>query len=289
MKSKIAISFLVCCSVLVSGCGSEKNEPAKVSNMPRGSIKIPALAIIQDAVLELAPSFNGQRNNIFASQACALARGEINTDKLKEILAKEEAGKKSMTDDQLAVLLGADVQVQSSACAAFLATSVLVPIDVTEFTTVVNGVGAEHSSTLKNQSLQINRDKLAQVLPAKFAVAGVNAEVFALIATELQRRPGLSLRQYRDISKDLFVKLSKTYLIRLEQYRPAASTKFEMVKMNDQHFTFSASTGGVFDFSRDGLVLRQRGVIFYGKGLLIGEAYPVDVAFLPDTENLLAP
>ncbi|UUT23000.1 hypothetical protein [Pseudomonas sp. T8] len=292
MTSKIAISFLLCCSVLVSGCESERNESTKVSNIPRGSINIPSLAIIQDAVLELAPSFNGQRNNVFAGQACALVRGEINVDKLKEILAKEGAGlagKRSMSDEQLAVLLNANVQAQSSACAAFLATSVLVPVDVTEFMTVVGAVGGEHSSTSKNPSLQINRDMLAQVLPAKFAVAQVNAEVFALIATELQRRPGLSLGKYREISKDLFVKLSRTYLTRLEQYRPIPSTKFELAKMNDEHFTFSSSTGGMFDYSRNGLVLRQRGVIFYGEGLLLGEVYPVEVAYLPDAEKLLSP
>ncbi|OLF54801.1 hypothetical protein BTN82_07275 [Pseudomonas chlororaphis] len=241
--------------------------------------------------MELAPLFNGQRNYIFAGKACALARGETSTDKIKDALSKEgaeRAAKETMTPEQLAVLLGGDLQAQATVCAAFLATSVIMPVDVTEFTTPVPAAG-DRADPMKQQALQVNNDMLAQVLPAKYAVAGANSEIFALIGSELQRRPGLSLRNYRDITKELFSKLSRKYLARLEQYRPLPTTQFKLIQLNDDHFTFSTSTGGVFDYSRDGLVLRQRGVVMYGEGVLIGNAYPVDVAYFPDTEKLLSP
>ena len=138
--------------------------------------------------------------------------------------------------------------------------------------------------------LRIDQKSLAMTLPIKLAVARANADVFALIASELQRRPGLSIDQYHRLTTQLFAKLAPVYLKRVKQQLPAAGTRYNLLRADAQQFAFSASTGSLFEFGAEGLILKQNGITWYGQGKLLGRDYPLQVAYFYSSVNaLLAP
>lgn len=136
--------------------------------------------------------------------------------------------------------------------------------------------------------MQIDNALLASALSVKLAVARANADVFALIAVELQHRPGLTIAQYREQAGQLFARLAATYLHRIKEQLPPANTQHKLLQMDDNRFVFSSSVGSVFEFGRNGLVLCQGGIVWYGEGRLMGQEYPLQVEYLPaGVEQLL--
>lgn len=97
---------------------------------------------------------------------------------------------------------------------------------------------------------------LALVLPIKLAEARANADIFALIAAELQHHPGLTVDQYRRLSQQLFSRLAPVYLERLKAQMPPANSSFKLIVLDSDRFAFFSSTGNVYEFGVDGLVLR---------------------------------
>ncbi|MNN23128.1 hypothetical protein D3C81_1365130 [compost metagenome] len=203
---------------------------------------------------------------------------------------KIDVAKVPKQGDMLSLLVNGDKAVQTTACAAHLATTVLSTVDAGEFLQSVTPSSAPASDNSENNAsspakpvLQVDNARLAQLLPIKLAEARVNSDVFALIAAELQRRPGLTVPEYRKQAAELFAHLAPVYLERIKAQLPPASTNYTLVQLDAQRFAFSSSTGNLFEYTGEGLTLRQNGIIWYGQGKLLGQEYPLQVAYFPDS------
>ncbi len=286
-------------------------------SLPRNWLEIPALPIIQRGVSELAPRFSGQPHTKYMDQICGLAQGDLEQGQVNEALklSKAEAGQ---IPKELSRLVNGDKSSQQTACAAYLASSVSRQLDPRELDQAeapsVAEFSAEGSSGLAKKDEQMvpkpnaaesNAGSTAYVeqtvqhvaaadlqhaLSVKLAIARTNADIFALIAAELRRRPGLSVAEYEVASGQLFMQFAPTYLERIKALTPSSGVEYRLLRMEPGSFAFSSSDGGLFESNAQGLSLLQSGVLWYGQGKLLGQDYRLHVAYFdPSISKLLAP
>lgn len=282
MKSGRLLTVFLLGLFALAGCDKGTVPPS--TNVQRHWVEVPALPIIQEAVFSLAPSFNGQRNPKLMEQVCGLASGELRQEQVNAFLAQQRVDPLQIPTQgsPLSLLVNGDKSSQTTACAAHLATTVLSAVDAADIITTTNASGTP--------ALQIDNARLNQVLPVKIAEARANADVFALIAAELQRRPGLKVSDYRQQAKDMFVRLAPVYLERVKQQLPLANVTYKVSQIDAERFSFNTSTGASYEYAGDGLVLHQNGIVWYGRGKLLGREYPLQVAYFPESVGaLLAP
>lgn len=275
MNARPLVTVLLLGLFSLGGC--DQGQQTRSASVQRNWLDIPALPIIQEAVFSLAPSFNGQRNPRIMEQVCGLASGELRQEQVNAFLAKQQVDPLQIPTQgsPLSLLVNGDKASQTTACAAHLATTVLSPLDVAD---------------IMSSTQQIDSARLNEVLPVKVAEARANADVFALIAAELERRPGLTVSEYRQQAVVLFVRLAPTYLERVKQQLPSANVTYKVMQLDTERFSFNSSTGAYYEYSGEGLVLRQNGIVWYGQGRLLGREYPLRVAYFPESVNsLLAP
>lgn len=287
----------------LSGCNAPDESPDSVQ---RNWLSIPALPIIQESVFSLKPNVDKQIESELMMRVCGLARGELSQNQVNAFLLQQhvQPDKLPKQGNQLSLLVNGDTSAQSIACAAYLATSVLSPVDAKTFTVWRQGEStrpypkAAHAETNDKTTAQqpgksellIDQASLAVTLPIKLAIARANADVFALIASELQRRPGLSVAEYSQQGAQLFAKLAPVYIKRVRLELPSPGTRYRLLRADAEQFAFTSSAGTLFEFGGEGLTLRQNGVIWYGRGKLLGQDYPLQVAYFDSSvDALLAP
>lgn len=304
MKLRILTVAAFLAFLNLSGCDYPEfaaDSAPKSHGTHRNWIDFPALPIIQNAVFSLSPTFGGERNAGLMQKICGLARGELKQAQINDFLRQNEVDVQKVPKKgaELSLLVGEDTAAQMVACAAFLSTSVVTAVDVRELTSnAIPSVPAMHEGTPKSgektikekPTLQLDPAALALVLPVKLAVARANADIYALIASELQRRPGLSVAEYRDLARQLFTKLAPVYLERIKNQMPREETHYQLLSLDRDGFSFDSSEGTSFRFSQEGLVLRQGGVVWFGQGMVLGRVYFVKAAYFDAAvENILAP
>lgn len=300
-------SFMSLAAVLLAGLAgcSPQGAPSASTVPQRPMASIPALPIIQESVFALAPTFGGRRSHDAMEQVCGLARGELRQEQVNAYLRSRNVDPSVLPrqGDSWALLVGGDKAAQSTACAAYLATTVLLPIDADTLIRMgmkstapaqrSNGeAGTPESSPAApgetGRSLHwIEAENLALELRTRLAEARANADVFALIAAELQRRPGLSVDQYRELAQQMFGRLAPFYLERIRTRLPPPGVTYRLLSLNGERFAFRGSNDASFEFGADGLVLRQNGVVWYGQGKLLGNDYPLEVAYYPESVTAL--
>ncbi|MFT0475619.1 hypothetical protein ACMSI6_17045 [Pseudomonas antarctica] len=274
----IAVAILI---PLMAWAGYEKFLTHPATDTPRNWLRVPALPVIQDAIVQMSPKFNEASKAPMMEQLCALARGEVKQEQVNAFLKQQGVDAQTLPQQgsPFSLLINGDQPGQATACAAYLATSVLSTVNAAEF--MIPVVAPAANGQPEKSSLQIDNALLTQALSIKLAVARANADVFALIAVELQHRPGLTVEQYREQTGQLFARLAPTYLHRIKEQLPPANTQYELLQMDNSRFVFKSSVGSVFEFGRNGLILRQGGIVWYGKGRLMGQEYPLQVEYFP--------
>ncbi|MNO53957.1 hypothetical protein D3C76_444150 [compost metagenome] len=314
MKARPLATAILLGLFTLTGCNGDKAPSS--AEVQRNWVNVAALPIIQEAVFSLAPSFNGQRNPQIMEQVCGLATGEFRQEQVNAFLEKQhvDAARIPREGSSLSLLVNGDKASQTTACAAHLATTVLSPVDAGEIMTLVYPTPApekdkplaeadsgkarkkdkvEQETTVSQPAapvLKLDNARLNQALPMKMAEARANADVFALIAAELQRHPGQTVSEYRKQVRELFVRLAPVYLQRIKLQLPPANVTYKVTQIDAERFSFNSSTGASYEYSNDGMTLRQNGVIWYGQGKLLGQEYPLQVSYFPESVNsLLAP
>nr|WP_315492288.1 hypothetical protein [uncultured Pseudomonas sp.] len=274
----ISVAILI---MLAAWAGYEKFLADRPTDTPHTWLRVPALAVIQDAILQMSPRFNEANKAPIMKQLCALARGEVKQEEVNAFLKQQGIDAQTLPREgsPFSLLINGDQPGQATACAAYLATSVLSTVNVGEFMLPVIAPAANGQP--EKSSLQIDNPLLTSALSIKLAIARANADIFALIAVELQHRPGLTIPQYREQAGQLFARLAQTYLQRIKEQLPPANTHYTLLQMDESRFMFSSSVGSVFEFGRNGLILSQGGIVWYGKGRLMGQEYPLQVEYFP--------
>jgi hypothetical protein len=290
--STLAAALLVGASL--AGCKFPFQQAQATASTPLIRVSVPALPIIEDAVMSLSPTFQGKRNQQFMPLICGMARGQVTQEQVNAQLAGmglDSSRIPRQSQDATALLVNGDRAGQATACAAYQATDVLQAISPGPFLKNAPAGKAEEKDAGKAPGApQFDGQALSSVLPIKIAQARANADVFALIAQDLQGRPGLSMAQYQERARELFSRLAPTYLARVPAKMPPADTRYQLLAFDAGRLDFTGNTGIHFDYSADqGLTLWQKGVLWYGKGQLLGNDYRVQAAyFQPEVAQLLS-
>ncbi|MDR0806613.1 MAG: hypothetical protein LBN41_07725 [Enterobacteriaceae bacterium] len=237
-------------------------------------LPIPALPIIQTAVMSLAPTFNGGRHDGHMNILCAYVRGEKTDADLVNYL-KEHKIEATATND-FALFIGERRPAQVTACAAYIASTVLIAPNLAEF---LEPVKDKPKNKDGKTEVAINQEKLTASLTTKLAIALANCDLFALIARLLPE--DLTLDGYRDEIIRLFSSLAPVYLERVQAHYQKG-LNFNLLQMQNTQFTFTCSTGYLFNFDIQGLSLMLGGINWYGRGQLMGQDYVLDVNYFTD-------
>lgn len=313
MQVKPLIAALLIGIAALAGCRQEHTpqaaqQPAAPSQTPPPAVagddavrlNLPALPIIRNAVFSLTPTFNGQRDPQIMSQMCGLARGELNQGQVNTFLAQRsiDPAKLPKTGSPLSLLVNGDKAGQITGCAAYLATSVMLAPDtneymksvaVTEKTPAGKAKPGAKPEAKPTTVQQLDTKALSLTLPVKLAVARANADIFALIASQLQRQPGLTLGEYRNQAMQLFTRLAPVYLQRIKVQMPSG-VRFDVVRLDGGALVFRGSDGSFFDFDGTNLRLTQSDVLWFGEGKLMGQEYSLPVAYFDSSvQQLLVP
>lgn len=188
--------------VLLVGCDNSAHTAAAKTSQ---GVALPALPIIQGAVMALVPMPDGQRNELMMNQVCALARGESTQQQVAQNLLQQgiDLSRVPQQGHPLSLLVDPDVSRRVTACAAYIATSVMSVPKTAEF--MVEATTAPASGKKK---LNVDPQKLNYFLGIQLAVAKADADFFALIATRLEKTPGLTLEQYNQQAKTQFADIA---------------------------------------------------------------------------------
>lgn len=272
--------------------GCREQPPASLPSAHQARwLDVPALPIVQGAVVTLSGTLAPHKNPKVMAQLCALAKGEIQQEHINAFI-KEQGGDALKIPQQghlFSLLVNGDRKTQFSACAAYVAASVLTPLNLTELASP--RPASKPGDTGKSDEPpipQIDQTKLLASLPYRLAIAQANAELFALIATELQHRPGLTFGQYHQLCVEMFIQLAPDYLQRVKEHTPATSTEFQVLNLDNRNFTFIGSDQTLFSYDYSGLKLQQNGIIWLGEGKLLGKDYFLKVAYLPEKARHLS-
>ncbi|WP_447749347.1 hypothetical protein [Pseudomonas nicosulfuronedens] len=119
-------------------------------------------------------------------------------------------------------------------------------------------------------------------MAVRMALARTDAEYFTLITEKLQQTPGLTDAQYQARTRELFSKLAPAFLKRVKQQMPLAGTRFDLKRLDNERFAFGTSNGGEYEYSNDGMSLRQDNITWYGEGQLMGQRRTLQIAYYPD-------
>lgn len=314
MQVKPLIAALLIGTAAIAGCQQEHTpstaQPASAisaaqapdtRSAPAGTgvrLNLPALPIIRNAVFALVPTFEGKRDAQITAQICGLARGELTQGQVNTFLGQRsiDPAKLPRSGHPLALLVNGDKAAQTTACAAYLATSVLLAPNDSEYMKSVSVTDKAPAATAKGKNKpasrtvqQLDTAALGQVLPVKLAVARADADLFALIASELQRQPGLTLGEYRNQAMQLFTRLAPLYLERIKAQMPKG-VRFDMERLDGGAMVFRGSDGSRFDFDGNNLRLTQSDMLWFGEGKLMGQDYTLSVAYFdPSVQALLTP
>ncbi|OPB00919.1 hypothetical protein BFW87_00470 [Pseudomonas fluorescens] len=264
--------------ILLAGCDDMSHHRA--DNIVSHSVALPALPIIQGAVMALVPTVAGQRNDLMMRQVCELARGESSQEQVSQTLRQQgiELNNIPQQGHPLSLLVNPDRPQRVTACAAYIATSVMTLPKTSEFMVEAK---AEAAGTIKTTALVVDPQKLNRFLDVQLAVAKADAELFALIATELEKSLGLTLEQYNQNAQSLFAAIAPAYLQRVKElYASGQGTDFTLLEYSDSDFKFRSNSGYLFEYGYDGLNLSMNRTPWYGEGKLLGKIYLLDTAYL---------
>lgn len=261
---------------LLAGC-NQADEVREAKPMPVVNsthwLDIPALPILQSAVIVMAPVLDPQRNEWLMKQVCALARGDSTQAQVNQALTQEgvNISKIPASGSPLSSLVNGDSAQRSTLCAAYLVKTVLLPPLLSDFM-APTATASTNPGTVK-PSQQLDPTRLSRTLAVKLAVAKTTADVFALIALELQREPGLTIGQYSQRTQQLFASLAPTYLKRVKELYAAESVEYALTELSAQRFSFDSNDGSAFEYSKSGMELKFNNIVWYGKGQLLGKMY----------------
>lgn len=269
-------------SLALSGC----KDPQPLQSPPaetvhREWLSLPALPFLQGAVLALAPRLEDGLTPELMNQICGLARGNATQEQVNAFLAlqKVDTAVAAKRNPALALLSNGDRAGQATLCAAHLASTAFSLVDLQPLQAAQGGSAHGQAKTDAAAETVTDQASLTMLLSVRLAIARANADVFTLIASELQRRPGLNPLEIREQAQQLFGRLAPTYLARVRAQFPASGTTIEVLHLDKNSLEFTSSDGAELTLRNGQLSLRQHGALAYGEGRLHGLNRPLQVAY----------
>lgn len=250
-------------------------------------LSIPALPIIQNSVKTLVPALNAEFDLAAVQKVCFLAREEASKEQIAVLLKREgvDVSKIPQQGAPLSLLVNDDQKGRQTLCAAWVATSLLDPLNTSDITEQQTREVKEKNKIRKIAVDVISNGKLQPSLATKTAIARANAEFYGLIASGLASHPGQSLESYSSTIKKQFSVLAPAYLKRVQELYSPSDKGYQLTSLNNGSYSFTTDGGYHFAYDRDGVLLTYNGINWLGKGQIMGKQYDVNVNYFSPQIN----
>lgn len=276
---------------LCSACEKQPINTEYQKNVANGNIiQLPSLPIIQNTISDMAPTIINENKKSIMRDICSYARGETTREQLSNSLRQLhiEIYNINQKSDPLYFLTSTDTSQSITACAAYIASSVLEPAEFNEFTTLSESDTGKPKKP-NSSNYRIDEQKLKTYLSVQLAIANANTYIYTLIASKIQSRPGLSIDQYHEISKKLFLALAPKYLqIVREQHQSAANSNYTLIELSKDSIIFKTNSGFLYSYNDQGLNIVYQGIKWYGSNFLMGSPYFIKSDYFPNEIKILS-
>ncbi len=246
------------------------------------SISVPAYSLITDALIAATPTVKGQRNDAVMQLVCDLARGTKSQQQVNDVLKQNNVDVENIpaTGNALSLLVNKNAAMQSTACTAFIATSLFTPVNNSAlFDTVKEGKDQDHDkSKAKDQvKVTLNPEKFAQEMRLRLAISQATAQMYAVIASNLSKDGNLSWADQQNDVVRIVARYAPQYLQSVKNIYLADQATYTPVSITGNSYDVIDSNGHQLMQNAQGPVLLYRGVEWLGNGKILGKEYFVDV------------
>lgn len=243
--------------------------PVHAALSPTSIISYPTSSLITDAVFSLVPNIGKKRDDTMMQLLCQIAREEITREAANKILLEKGFDIELIpeTGHNVSLWINNDKAGQKAACAAYIASSLYLPQDNKEFLTKPDDP----------KSTEINKDKFAEVMRIRFSIAEANAEIFSLIANNMDKNT--SIEAYHAQIEKMFTDLAPLYLDRIKGLYGAKTGAMTLIDIKGDDYLVIDGEGKRLSYKEGQLDFIVHGVNWLGGGKILGKDAFVDVYY----------
>ncbi len=254
---------LVCCQAI--------SAPADLNVK---SISVPAYSLITDALIAATPTVKGQRNDAVMQLVCDLARGTKNQQQVNDVLKQNNVEVQNIptTGNGLSLLVNNNAAMQSTACAAYIATSLFSPVNNDVLFDVV-----KDAKDKTKETATLNTEKFAQEMRLRMSISQATAQMYAVIAANLSKDNNLSWADQQNDVVRIVASYAPQYFQSLRNIYTGTKATYTPVSIDAKSYNVTDSSGHELMQNPQGPVLMYRGVVWLGNGKILGKEYFVDV------------
>lgn len=265
MKKQLRLVFTSMVAITLLGSALLANAALT----PISTISYPTYNLITDSLFSLVPSVGKKRDDSMMQLLCQIARDEISRESANKILSDKgyELDVIPETGHTVSLWINNDKAGQKAACAAYIATSLYLPQNNKEFLAKPDDP----------KSVEIDKDKFAEVMRVRFAVADANAEVFGLIMNNLD--PNRSIDDYQAQIEKMFTDLAPLYLDRIRALYTVKEGTMTLLDIKGDDYSVIDNEGRHLSYKDGVLDYTVRGVNWLGNGKILGKESFVDVHY----------
>lgn len=239
------------------------------------AIRVPGWNIIADTLAGMATVVNGKRNDIIMQQTCNLAWGDSTQQEVNAALAKSniDAEKIPLVGNSLSMLVNGDTLQQQIACTAWMSNSLFATPDSERY--------LEDAPATKDKPAKkvFSQTRFAEDTRASIAVARATAQLYAVIAENLQQQPATDWAGWQQRIKTIVAFYAPEYLKSIRTYHAADIGKPLITNSITGHGYDVSLTDG-FRLVKNGadVTLLSRNVVWLGGGKILGQDFFFRVA-----------
>lgn len=263
---------------------------AASQDLPVRFVSVPAYSIITDTLFNLTPQVAGKRNTFLMQQICDLARGDATQQEVNQRLIQNKVDPMQLA--KLGVpgmlVLKSEREERQLACAAFLATSLFQPVDMTSYY-LQDKKEKEKSSWLpwrptkeeRTEKSDFLRDRFIHDAQVQLAVARATAQLYAVIAQNIPPQPIGDWKTRQQQITDVVKHYAPDYLNAITSfYKAEGSGALTLDYVTSNSYSVRNTFGNRLVKNSEDVELYSRGVTWFGKGMIIGKSYFVDIAII---------
>lgn len=242
MNMKQILAFIAL-PLAVSGCDVSKESD--------GNVNLSVVPVIQQAITQHVPLFQGKINPGIMKYVCSYAAGEITREQFWNFFSQNNVDVKKLADQDAGFKFLANDNVQSYAegCMAYIASQ-----------SFSYGMFAANYGNLNEGQLA---EKLAAVTPVNIKVANY----VAALAAASKNKVFDSIAAYKESLDKLLTTTSVDFV------KDAVKTDMSTASYN----ATGAQNGYSYDLSNNGITLNLYGQPWLGKGYVLGKEYFVSI------------
>lgn len=272
------------------------------SNFPVTTVSMPAWNIITDTLIKMTPLVNGQRDDSVMALICDLARGDKTQQEIDEILLKKNINLQALAKDTgtLRLLINRDLVEQQTACSAYLISALFMPVDNLSYMqdkkpaekggAKNTDIAAKDGKKLKNSvdtgekiavEKVFNQARFDQDVRTQIAIAQATAQLYALMAGNLDKIKGESWRTYQSRIEQMVREYAPNYLNTVKIFYQAENAN-TIATQSVTRNGYSVTDGNNHQLIREQNVfmLRSRNVDWLGNGFIMGKQYYIELKIL---------